>query len=351
MPRTLRTRAQLTEASQPPPAMSSRPRRTATTQQKLRDSSPQATVTVARNSSTSPVDGRNSIRLTVKMPPSKLREATSGSRVKSVGLSSRDSLEPAEVVSGPRSSRAKRSVVIDSGSEDDDDDEDEDDDGEDEEDDAQGEEDEGEEEEEVEEGDEEEGAEEEDEEDEEAEGDEEEEQDAEGESDVEMQDADAPPPPVIQRTGPPSKPRLVVTAPTKEPLESVEAKEMRIANNVDSDEDLSELPDEDAEGEDIVEDDAMIDGEDDAEGDSDEDLSRDGTPDITKLTKRQRGRMGDASDEHFMSLNMGMFCCTIICSRQSSNYMCLGPRALDSFKPPPKPHSLITSQNRKPNFI
>ena len=310
MPRTLRARAQLIQASEPAPAMSTRPRRAAaSSQQRQRDSpQPQATITVARDPSSSPADGRSSIRLTVKMPPSKLREATSGNRPKPVMQTSRDSLEGAEMLTGPRSSRGKRSMVIDSGSEDEEDDVDQDEDAEGDDDDAEGEEDEEDEGVEDDEGDEDmEDEEEEQDEEDDAEGEEDEEEDAEGESDAEMQDAEAPPPPIIQRTGPLSKPRLIVTpAPTKGPVKSVEAKQMQMANVAASDEDLSDLPEDDAEGEDVAEDDAMVDGDEDAEGDSDDDLSRDGTPDLTKLTKRQRGRIGDGSNEHFMSLNMGM---------------------------------------------
>ena len=217
-----------------------------------------------------------------------------------MSLNSQDSPGPGDTVTGPRSSRAKRSVIIDSGSDDDDDesaDEDAEGDEEDElaEEDEEMEEDEGEEEEEEEE------------EEEDAEGEEEdEEEDAEGESDVDMDDANPPPPPIIRQTGPPSNPKLMVTpAPTMGQVQSVEAREIQMAHSGPSDEDLSDLPDDDAEGEEIGEDEAMADVGADAEGDSDDDLSRGSTPDLTKLTKRQRGRIGDAADEHFMSLNMG----------------------------------------------
>ena len=56
------------------------------------------------------------------MPSNKLREATSGPKGKSVSINARESFEPAPVLSGPRSSRAKRAVVIESGSEDDEED-------------------------------------------------------------------------------------------------------------------------------------------------------------------------------------------------------------------------------------
>ena len=297
MPR-LRNRTQLTEASKPPErAMSSR--RAAAAQHQERETSPQrrTSVTIARDSSGSPGDRRPSIRLTLKMPSSKLREATSGNRGKPASLNSQDSLGAREMVTGPRSSRAKRSVIIDSGSDDDDDDvENIDEDAEGEDEDELGEEDEEMEEEEGEEDEEE-----------DAEGEEvDEEEDAEGESDVDMADASLPPPPIIRQSAPPSNPKLMVTpAPTKGQVKSVEAKELLMAHGGASDEDLSDLPEDDAEGEEIGEDEAMADLGGDAEGDSDDDLSRDSTPDLTKLTKRQRGRAGDAAEEHFMSLNMG----------------------------------------------
>ena len=222
-----------------------------------------------------------------------------------MSLNSQDSLGAGEMVTGPRSSRAKRSVIIDSGSDDDDDDDDDDDEIADE--DAEGEDEDelGEDDEEMEEDAE---GEEDEEEDAEGEGEEEdEEEDAEGESDVDMADANLPPPPIIRQSGPPSNPKLMVTpAPTKGQVKSVEAKEIQMAHSGASDEDLSDLPEDDAEGEEIGEDEAMADVGGDAEGDSDDDLSRDSTPDLTKLTKRQRGRAGDAAEEHFMSLNMGM---------------------------------------------
>ena len=318
MPRQLRTRAQLTEASKPPrQAMSDRPHRAVTKQQKDPDSSPLSTITVARESSSSPVAGRKSIKLTLKMAPSKLREVTMGSTARSTSTVSRDSLEPSTRASGPRASRAKRAVVIDSGSDGDDDEEEEEDESDDEQSDvddegviAQREEDDAGEDEERGEEDDAEGEEDEDEEEEEGEEEEEEEEeeDADGDADVDMEDMDAaPPPPVIQRIGPSSNPKLMVTpAPTKGHIRSVEAKEIQMANDAASDEDLSELPDdEDAEGEDVAEDEAMVDADEDAEGDSDDDLSRDGTPDMTKLTKRQRARIGEEGSEHFMSLNMG----------------------------------------------
>ena len=262
----------------------------------------------------------------MKMPSARLREATSRSKEKNVAVNSRDSFEPGEVISGPRSSRAKRAVVIESGSEDEDgDEEDEDDadthaDEEEQEDDEEEEDAEGEDEDELAAG----GAirrrlnangEAEDEEDEEEEG--EDEDDAEGESDVEMADVSAPPPPPeIRRTGPPSKPSVTVTpaAPTAK-VKSVEAKEMQMAASNTSDEELSDLESEgggrDAEGEDVDEEEAMGDDdgdEEDAEGDSDDQdgVSRSGTPNLSKMTKRQRGRHDQVLGNDFLQLPMGM---------------------------------------------
>ena len=259
------------------------------------------------------------------MPPSKLREATSGNannRNKGNTPSSREGFEGSEILNGPRSSRAKRAMVIDSGSEDDDDEEgdeeEEDEDAKGEDEDAEGEEDEdmGEGEQEDEEGDE-------DEEDDgevDAAADEEvgDEEDAEGESDVDMADADPlPPPPIIRRTGPPSKPTITVTsAPAAGKVKSVEAKEIQLARGQRSEEDdLTDLSgEEDADGE-IVEEDPIEGEDEDAEGDSDddtEDLSRDGTPDLSKMTKRQRAKVGETGAHDFMALNMGKFHKTVI---------------------------------------
>lgn len=259
----------------------------------------------------------------MKMPSAKLREATSQSREKNVAINSRDSFEPGEVISGPRSSRAKRAVVIESGSEDEDEEDDEEEeeaeveDDEEEQDEDEDEEDaEGEEEDElvaggvarhgaaavVEEDDEEE--EEEGEEGEEAE----DEDDAEGESDVEMADATVVPAlPQILRTGPPSKPSVTVTpaAPTSK-VKSVEAKEMQMAASNTSDEELSDLESEggerDAEGEDVDEDEPMGD-----DGDSDDldRASRGSTPNLSKMTKRQRGRHDQVLGNDFLQLPMG----------------------------------------------
>jgi Ino eighty subunit 2 len=264
------------------------------------------------------------------MPSSKLREATSGGAKEAPPAAPYSRFQPGPIVSGPRGTRAKRAVVIDSGSEDDEDedDEEEEDDQEDAEDD-----DEAEEEEEVEDeaGNEEVGS------DEDAEG---EEEDAEGDEDAEgsseeaeagngidtpMEDAAPPPPPKIRMTGPSSKPSLTVTPAVDGKVKSVEAKEMQ-GSTSDDDEELSELEstneaeegeggEEDAEGEEVGDEDQDMDqdqdqDDDDEDMDSDEDGtpadgSRASTPDVSKMTKRQRSRLDQVMGSDFLQLPMG----------------------------------------------
>ena len=117
------------------------------------------------------------------------------------------------------------------------------------------------------------------------------EEDAEGEDDDEDELAsDPPPPPVIRQERPSgrSKPNVTVTAPPEGPVKSVEDKEMED----EEDEELSELDSNQGRDEDDEEEDE---GE---EEDSDEDIdnSRSATPDLSKLTKRQRGAGTEAED-------------------------------------------------------
>jgi Ino eighty subunit 2 len=270
-PRQLRARKDLTTPSAAP-AASSRPRRAVTTQHPA--------TTIERSS---PDDARHSsIRLTVKSDPRKLKEATGGLTTRStIAVKPRDTFVPAEIVSGPRQTRKKPIVESDSEEEEEDDlelenseleeDEEEDADGELDED-AIGDLDEDEEEEE------------------EEEEEEDEDLDAEGEEDTEMIDAPLPSLPI-------SKPSV--------PTISVEQKEMAMDDD-DDDEELSSL-DEDAEGEiDIGEEDAE--GEDDDELDSDGELasnSRGGTPDLNKLTRRQRAAFEEYGGG-LMALSNGM---------------------------------------------
>jgi Ino eighty subunit 2 len=222
----------------------------------------------------SPEDTRQSIHLTVKASPNKLRKATSGSAVKTA-VNSRN------IVSGKRASRSSRVITeVDSDEEEDEaeamdvDDED----------DEEGEED-----------------------------DEEEDMDAEGE---EEDDADDITP----------APRIVVSSNesirVKPPVarDAVEEKELAMADD-DDDEELSELesefPDEDAEGEDEdaegEEDDEMPAQNDDEEEDEDMDsdngtprsMSRSHTPDLSKMTRRQRAQFEEEENQGLMALSNG----------------------------------------------
>jgi Ino eighty subunit 2 len=124
------------------------------------------------------------------------------------------------------------------------------------------------------------------------------EEDAEGDEDEDEEMAldPHPPPPIIRRPPGVSKPNVTITAPSEGPLKFVETKEMED----EEDEELSEL-ESNLEGEGEVEDEE----EDDAEEDSDEDIdnSRSATPDLTKLTKRQRGAVGEAAGADLMELS------------------------------------------------
>ena len=289
----------------------SRPRRTAS-------GTSNPSVTVARLPSQSPEGSKKSIRLTVKMPSSKLREATSGNR-KNVSVNSRNKFEPGEILSGPRGSRAKRTIVVESGSDEEDEEDEEEPDevvpseSEGEDDDVEDEEGE--------------------------EGEEGEDDDAEGESDnadangdVQMQDSAPAPPPIIRMTGPSSKPSLTVTPAHEGKVKTVEAKEMQLED--DDDEELSELDSEaeaeegDAEGEEIGDDDQEM-GEEEEDVDSDGDTpagrSRSSTPDISKMTKRQRSRLDQVMGSDFLQLPMGTFLWTSEGAKLCSNLLTLAP--------------------------
>ncbi|ERF75721.1 hypothetical protein EPUS_01551 [Endocarpon pusillum Z07020] len=83
----------------------SRPRRTAATPAVVNVAQP--SITVSRSPSNSPEERRRSIKLTVKMPSSKLREVTSQSSVGRVAVNSRDTFEGGEIMTGKRSTRAQ----------------------------------------------------------------------------------------------------------------------------------------------------------------------------------------------------------------------------------------------------
>ncbi len=263
--RRLRTRKELTTPASPVPTGSTRPRRGTVSQ------APPTTI-----ERSSPDESRvSSIRLTVKADPKKLKDAISGSTVPKgrVAVNSRETFVGGEIVSGARSSR--KMAIVESDSDEEEDDEQEDEEQEDFEEDAEGEDDDD--------------GEVDNEDEEMAEDDEE---DAEGEDDVEMDDA----PPIIPKgRAIPANPLVKVT-PTK-PLPSVEEKEMALDD--DDDDELSSIDDdEDLEGGDDGLGGGL--GDEDEEGLSDEEISRSATPDLSKLTRRQR-----AEAQGLMSLSNG----------------------------------------------
>ncbi|KAI1844206.1 hypothetical protein JX265_002979 [Neoarthrinium moseri] len=250
-------------------------------------------------------------RSEVKLPASKLRQATSsrtGHSSRQASLGTRESFEGGEILQGKRNRSQKKSYVVDSS--DDDDDNDEDAEGDDDED-AEGEDDDlmdlG---------------------DEDAEGEivvddsMDLDLDAEGEDDDGLgdEDADGDEDDMVLDTAPTaptikvSKPKSAATSKAKAPLKSAMK---QVAEDKDSDDELSELDSDEDEIQDTVkvgggDDDDEEDEEEDAEGedddeieaadatgqnddelDSDEDGSRAGTPDLTKMTKRQRARFED----------------------------------------------------------
>ena len=325
--RSLRTRNALTTNRSPPapaPAASRRPRRTA--------SGLGEQVTIARESSNSPESGQKGIRLTVKMPSNKLREATSHGR-----RSAPDGLEPAVIISGPRSNRGKKSYVVESETDE------EEEEVEDTEEDIPLEDQVGEPEATDDDIDAEENQDEEEEEEQDQAADEDEGESGEGDGDededVEMEDeSPMPPPPVMKLTGPTSKPSVTVTPAKNVKLKSVEAKEMEME---DDDEDLSSISEgeEDAEGEDVGEGDEL-DLDDEGDIQSTGIGSRASTPDVSKMTKRQKSRLSEVmSRDDFLQLPMGK-------SPQYTQSALGGPRLTHrSLICNASTHSLVTNQN------
>ncbi|KAK2808245.1 hypothetical protein FQN49_008730, partial [Arthroderma sp. PD_2] len=109
--RSLRPRAAVTKLTTSTGSLS------ATLRSKRATRSSTTTVTVSRSPSSSPEERRKSIRLTVKMPSSKLREVTNGAEdlEKPRNIFTED-----VIVTGPRNSRSKRRVVEVDSDEDDD---------------------------------------------------------------------------------------------------------------------------------------------------------------------------------------------------------------------------------------
>ncbi|GME29098.1 hypothetical protein GTA08_BOTSDO07663 [Neofusicoccum parvum] len=251
-----------------PTSTSSRPRRAA------------AAPTSATIERTSPEETRQSIHLTVKAAPSKLREATSGTsqpRSSRAGVNSRDSFVGGEIVVGQRSSRNKKAIVEETSEEELDEDELEDDDVEEDDDDEEM-------------------------------ADDDDDADADADEDVDMEDSlPAPPPPAVKARGKQQqKPSIKISHADKE-VPSVEAKEMAMEDDQSEDDELSELDSADEEDEENgEEEDAEGDDDDLDEIDSDEETpltgSRDGTPDLSKLTRRQRAAF-DAYEGELIALS------------------------------------------------
>jgi Ino eighty subunit 2 len=269
----------------------SRPRRTASENISM--------ATVSRGPASAQSRSPQSMRLTVKTSSSKLREATrSSSAGNSVVVNSRDGFVGGEIIEGKRARNVRKSYVLESDS---DEDEEMEDVGDEEDEDAEGE------------------SVVEDDEDMDAEDDGLGDEDAEGDIDMDV----PPPPPVIKISKAQGRQTIAVKPPTKHVTQKVEQKEMEEASD---DEELSEL-DSDI-GEEVEEEEAMQTGnEEDAEGeeeeieieedvdDDDDDLdsddetpaggSRASTPDLNKLTKRQRARLEEGGSGHLLALPDG----------------------------------------------
>lgn len=252
---------------------------------------------VTRDAPSSPGDAH--LSLTVKVPANRLREVTRGTNRRSGHFSG------GEIVEGKRNRGTKKSYVVESSPDDDDDEEEEeepeaeievgeeedDDDDEDMDEDAEGE----------------------DEMEVDAEG---EDVDAEGEEDAEGDiDMDLGPP-TIRVSHPASR--------SKPAPRSSAAKVVLDDEDEDDDDDLSDpadsdvgdqtlgfgdetMADEDAEGEEIeVAGEEIDDDEEDADSDDDEEGSQDESPDLTKMTKRQRARFED-EPQQYMKLSDGLY--------------------------------------------
>ncbi|KAJ6134937.1 hypothetical protein N7512_000097 [Penicillium capsulatum] len=242
--RSLRSRASPEDSPSPPANM-----RTRSTRQ-TRSSIAPASVTVSRPSPDSSSEPGRFLRLTLKMPAGKLREATGGRS----GRRSVNVFQENPIVSGPRSSRNRKKVVeFHSSDEDEDVDDQEEDEVDDE--DAPGEDDE----------------------------------DADGDVDME----DAPPQPPARRVARPQATR-------GNPPKSVEAKEMDLEEEEEEEDNVS-VTDSDAEGEPDDQDDSAVPDinvddldEEDEEDDLDEELDSDAFAlDGGKQTNRQRRNLGD----------------------------------------------------------
>lgn len=241
---------------------------------------PAASATVADSTADASGEPRRILRLTLKMPSSKLREATSGNaRGEESSRRAVNVFSETPIISGPRNSRSKKKIVeVDTSEDDDIDDQEED---------------------EVE--------------DEDVPGEDDDEFDADGDVDMD----DLPPQPAVSKRH--AKPPTASRSRSNKVVKSVEAKEMELEEGGrEDDEELSEL-ESDAEGElddrdqSALPDDMLdangeeeLDEEDeedeiDSEGPTPATASRASTPDYSRLTKRQRGSLGN----DFLQLPMG----------------------------------------------
>ncbi|KAI0803423.1 PAPA-1-like conserved region-domain-containing protein [Xylaria sp. FL0064] len=258
-----------------------------------------AAASISRGPPSSPSDSNHHVHFTVKLPASKLRQATSSQPTQSARQAARDSFSGGEIIEGKRNRSQKKSYVVET-SEDDEEEEDDDEDAEGEDDDMM------------------------DDDEEDAEGeivvddtmdiDAEGEDDDEGEEDAEGEDDDMdmsvipPPAPVIKVSKPPTKrgtnSRSRGTKPSASKTTAAHAKDSDDEELSELESDADEIQDtvkvggggdeEDAEGEDEEIEEAEPVEEEDLG--SDEDGSRAETPDLTKMTKRQRARFGENGD-------------------------------------------------------
>lgn len=261
----------------------SRPRRSGGSQQSL--------ATISRDPPSSPAT-QEGLHLTVKLPASKLRQATGGPRsAQMVSLNGRDQFVGGEILDGKRARSVKKSYVVESESEEDEEMEDVVDDEEDAEGDSIGE----------------------DEEDADADADGDADADADADGDVEMDIP--PPPPQIKISHTSGYPKISVKPSGKSDGKTVEQKEVSddelsdLESDMEEDEGMQLGNEEDAEGED--EEIEVEDDEDDLDSDDDTpaDGSRASTPDLTKLTKRQRARLEEGGSGHLLALPDGQDHC------------------------------------------
>lgn len=261
-----------------------------------RDPDTSSRATLSRDPPSSP--SNPSLRLTVKMPVSKLRAATGGSSRaggRSSSANGRERFAGGEILESKRSRNVKKSYVVESDSEEEDEemedlgDDDEDAEAESAEDDMDL--------------------------DEDLEGDE----DADGDEDTEMA---VLPPPILKVSKPTKEKHSITVKPAKKDVRVVATTDPSddeelsdLESDVEEDEETMQVAnDEDAEGEDeeIEVEEEEEEEEEEDELDSDDETpgggSRDSTPDLSKLTKRQRARLDEGGSGHLLALPDGSSC-------------------------------------------